>query len=111
MSDTDPKFLKRLPRQNDIKEQLLGDIVGVWQQASLSILNTQRIVAKLKNVMKKYNSGKSKELKRGRGNVDQVGLHCLFDICSCKCHILENPAIHHKKLLCSCDVENRILEK
>ena len=76
---------------NDIKEQLLNDIVGVWLTASLSILSSHRIVAKLKDVAEKYDN----ELKRGKSNVYKEWLQCLFDISTCQCYIPENFVIHH----------------
>ena len=95
MSDSDLK-IKNFPCFNAIKEQLLSDVVGVWQKTGLPMLSTQKLATKL---------------KYKESEVDQEWLQRLLDICCCKCHILENSAIHKEKMQCSCDVENRITEK
>ena len=45
-------------------------------------------------------------MKHKGNKVDEEWLHRLFDICICKCAILENPLINNKKLVCSCKVAN-----
>ena len=44
-----------------------------------------------------------------RGPFVRKPLQRLFDINCDKCQFLENFTVHHKKLQCSCDVENRII--
>lgn len=111
LTETNPKFLKKIPHYKDLKDQLLRDVVGVWNKACLPVLSKQRIEAKLKELIEKYNAARKKEMKRGGSEVNEEWLQNLFDISACKCSIPENPVVRYKKLLCSCELENRIPEK
>ena len=43
-------------------------------------------------------------MKHGGNKVDEEWLHRLFEICTCKCSIPENPLINNVRLVCSCEV-------
>ena len=45
LSDTEPKFLKKLPSFNDIKEVVKTDVTAVWKRAFL--LNSRKLLKNL----------------------------------------------------------------
>ena len=87
-----------------MKDQVLIDVIGLWTKAGLPVLSKQRIEAKLKDLIEKYNTARKKVMKRGGSKVDEGWLHSLFDVCTCKCFIPESPVVHNKKCTCSCEV-------
>ena len=84
------------------------DVVGLWNKAGLPVLSKQRIEAKLKDLIEKYNTARKKVMKGGGSKVDEGWLYSLFDMCTCKCFITDSPVIHNKKCSCSCEVADRI---
>ena len=102
---TNPKYFNKLPHYKDVKDQLLLVVLSIWTKASLPVLRKQRIEAKLKDLIDRYN-GFKKKMKHGGNKVDEEWLHRLSDICTCKCSIPENPLISNKKLMYSCEVAN-----
>ena len=59
-SNTDPKFLKKLPYFNDLKDDRVNDVIKIWKTASLPVIGSIRIQTKLKNIISKFEAVKSK---------------------------------------------------
>ena len=58
---TNPKYFNKLSYYKNVKDHLSLDVVSIWTKASLSVLSKQRIEAKLKDLIDKYNALKKKE--------------------------------------------------
>ena len=57
---TNPTYFNKLPYYKDVKDQLLLDVLSIWTKASLSVLRKQRIEAKLKDLINRYNALRKK---------------------------------------------------
>ena len=53
---TNLKYFNKLPYYKDRKDQLLLDVLSIWTKASLPVLSKQRIEAKLKDLIHRYNA-------------------------------------------------------
>ena len=53
---TNLKYFNKLPYYKDVKDQLLLDVLSIWTKASLPVLRKQRIEAKLKDLIDRYNA-------------------------------------------------------
>ena len=47
LNNTDPKFLKKIPGFNDIKNIVITDGVEIWRKASLPIIKSKTVHTKL----------------------------------------------------------------
>ena len=57
---TNPKYFNKLSYYKDVKDQLLLDVFSIWTKASLLALRKQRIEAKLKDLIHRYNALRKK---------------------------------------------------
>ena len=57
---TNPKYFNKLPYYKDGKDKLLLDVLSLWTKASLPVLSKQRIEAKLKDLIHRYNALRKK---------------------------------------------------
>ena len=55
---TNPKYFNKQPYYKDVKDQLLLDVLSTWTKA---VLNKQRIEAKLKDLIDRYNALRKKK--------------------------------------------------
>ncbi|CAK8680277.1 unnamed protein product [Clavelina lepadiformis] len=112
LSETNPKFIRKAPVFNDVKEKVVQDVADLWMKASLPIASLIRIETKLKELIKKFNLTRKRAKKIKKCNIfNENRLTNLFNICKCKCSMEENPSLKNKKLACSCDFEDRIPSK
>ena len=112
-SNTDPKFFKKLPYFNDLKDDTVNDVIKLWKTgktAGLPVISSIRIQTKLKNIISKFEAVKKRAKTKKSGEVGEEWMNDLFDICKCKCKITENPRAFNVKLACNCPWEDRILE-
>ena len=58
---TNSKYFNKLPYYEDVKDQLLLDVLSIWTKASLLVLSKQRIEAKLKDLIDRYNALRKKK--------------------------------------------------
>ena len=110
VQDWNVKFMKKSPGFRDVKDNLMRDVVALWDKGCVPIISSQRIEAKLKDLIRRYEAARKNEIHRGK-KIDEEWKNKLFDICRCKCIIAEEPVINRKKLQCNCAYENRIPEK
>jgi len=110
-SDTIPKYLNKLPAYRDVQDDLINDITGLWNKASLPIVSIQRVDAKLKDLIKQFEAARRKVKRRGGDKINESWLNNLFDISKCKCCIPEIPKVCNKRVVCGCDWLDRIPEK
>ncbi|CAK8674822.1 unnamed protein product [Clavelina lepadiformis] len=109
LSETNPKFTRKAPAFNDVKEKVVQDVADLWMKANLPTVNLIRIKTKLKELIKKFNLTRKRAKKITKCDIfDEDWLTNLFDVCKCKCSIEENPSLKNKKLACSCVFEDQI---
>ena len=95
-----------MPGFNDLRNEIVNDVIYIWQAVSLPIISYSRIQTKLKDFVAKFERAKiSKSCANG---VVEDWSDRTFDICKCKCEIPENPKIFDGKVSCSCSWEHRI---
>ena len=105
-SECKQEFLNKMPGFNDLRNEIVNDVIYIWRAASLPIISYSRIQTKLKDLVAKFERAKiSKSYVNG---VSEDWLDKIFDICKCKCEIPENPKIFNGKVSCSCSWEHRI---
>ena len=63
-SNTDPKFLKKWPYFNDLKDDRVNDVIKIWKAASLFVIGSIKIKTKLKNIISKFEAVKEQKLKK-----------------------------------------------
>ena len=63
-SNTDPKFLKKWPYFNDLKDDTVNDVIKIWKAASLFVIGSIKIQTKLKNIISKFEAVKEQKLKK-----------------------------------------------
>ena len=88
----------------------MKDVAVIWEKANVPMISEQRIQAKFKDLINRYEAARKYEINRGK-KIDEKWLNEFFDICRCKCIIAEKPVINRKKLQCNCAYENRIPEE
>ena len=107
LSENSVKFQKKAPGYNDVRVQLLDDIIGLWVKSGLPVLSRIRVETKLKEMLQKWKLA-SKRAKKSKGDLTNCSwLNQLFDICKCKCKY-EKVQVHQGKVLCSYSFENRV---
>ena len=107
---TSSQFLKKIPCFADVRDNLVDDVIEIWNRAGLPILSRQRIEAKLKNLISQFEAARKRAKRRKTDEVSEDWLKKLFDICKCKCSIEDCPKVRNKKLLCNCEYQDRISE-
>ena len=106
LSENSVKFQKARG-YNDVRAQLLDDIIGFWVKSSLPILSRTRVETKLKEMLQKWKLA-SKKARKSKGDLTNCNwLNLLFDMCKCKCKY-EKVKVHQGKVLCSCSFEDRV---
>ena len=107
LSEKSVKFQKKAPGYNDVRVQLLDDIISLWVKSGLPVLSKIRIETKLKEMLQKWKLA-SKRARKSKGDLANCNwLDQLFDICKCKCKY-EKVKVHQGKVLCSCSFEDRV---
>ena len=109
-SNPDPKFLKKLPYFNDLKDDTVNDVIKIWKTARLPVISSIRIQTKLENIISKFEAAKKRAKTNKSGEVNEEWMNDLFHICKCKCKITENKRAFNGKLACDCPWKDRILE-
>ena len=62
----------------DIKDDLISDVVALWRKANVPIISNQRIEAKLKDLVNKYDAARKSEIYRGK-KIDEEWLNGFVD--------------------------------
>ena len=107
LSKNSVKFQKKSLGYNDVRVQLLDDIIGVWVKSGLPVLGRIRVETKLKEMLQKWKLA-LKRARKSKGDLTNCNwLNQLFDICKCKCKY-EKVKVHQGKVHCSCSFENRV---
>ena len=57
-SESIPEFSKKMPGFNDIRNEVVKDIFGIWQAAGLLIISYSRIQTKFNDVVAKFEGTK-----------------------------------------------------
>ena len=84
LSENSVKFRKKAPGYNDVRVQLLDDIIGFWVKSGLPVLSRIRVETKLKEMLQKWKLA-SKRARKSKGDLTNCNwLNQLFDICKCK---------------------------
>ena len=53
VQDWNVKFMKKSPGFRDVKDKLMRDVVALWDKACVPIISSQRIEAKLKDLIRR----------------------------------------------------------
>ena len=101
------KFERKLPVYNDVKEQLLEDVISLWKKSSLPVLSKIRTEAKIKDLIQKWKLALKRAMKSKSELKEDEWMSQLFDICKCKCKY-DEVKVHQGKVLCSCPFEDRV---
>ena len=59
-SNTDPKFLKKWPYFNDLKDDTVNDVIKIWKTASFFVIGSIKIQTKFKNIISKFEAVKKR---------------------------------------------------
>ena len=105
--ETRDEFLYKLPSFSDLRNEVVKDVMQIWQVASLPTVGFKRIQTKLKELIAKFEGAKKRATSGGKSGASEDRLDKLFDICSCKCEI-DSVKIFNGKLQCECLWKNRI---
>jgi len=85
LSENSVKFQKKAPGYNDVRVQLLDDIIGLWIKSGLPVLSRIRVETKLKEMLLKWKLASKKARKNKDDLTNCNWLNQLIDICKCKC--------------------------
>ena len=99
MSDSNLRFLTKIPSFADLKDGLTNDVTKIWNKANLPIFRKQRIEAKVKCLITQFETARKRAKRRILNEASEEWLQNLLDISKCKCLIDRLPKIRHKKLL------------
>ena len=92
------KFERKLPVYNDVKEQLLEDVISLWKKSSLPVLSKIRTEVKIKDLIQKWKLA-LKRARKSKSELKEDGwMSQLFDICKCKCKY-DEVKVHQGKVL------------
>ena len=64
LKDSDVRYMKKNPGFKEIKEKLLKDVAVIWEKANVPMISEQRIQAKLKDLINKYEAARKYEINR-----------------------------------------------
>ena len=108
LMDTDPKFLRKIPGFSDVQGLVQAEVIGLWEKASLPIVNSKSVQNKLKRVVERFDAARKRSKRLNSLTVDGYWLDTLFDVSRYRCDISETCQVYKDKCLCSCKFENRI---
>ena len=113
LQQTSAKFITKCPEFNDLKYEVVTDVVTLWIKSSLPTLSISRIQTKLLDIVKKLRAAKRRAINNKQQSLTELWLSELFDISSCKCKKRANPEVKfwNGKFACICPFEKRIPEK
>ena len=93
LQQTSAKFIIKCPELNDLKYEVVTDVVALWIKASLPTLSISRIQIKFIDIAKKLRAEKRRAIKNTLQSLTELWLSELFDIFSCKCKKSANPEV------------------
>ena len=60
-SECKQEFLNKMPGFNDLRNEIVNDVISIWQAASLPIISYSRIQTKLKGLVAKFERAKKRQ--------------------------------------------------
>ena len=70
LMDTDPKFLRKIPGFSDVQGLIQAEVVGLWEKASLPIVNSKSVQSKLKRVVERFGAARKRSKRINSSTVD-----------------------------------------
>ena len=91
-----------------IRNEVVNDIIWIWQAAGLLVINFSRIQTKFNDLVAKFEGAKkgAKVDKSVTTLVSEEWLNKIYNIC--KCEIFEKPKVFNGNISCWCPRQNRI---